>query len=426
MTTREQNELLTHTGPGTAGGEMMRRYWLPVGLSADVTRESGPLPMRILSENLVLFRDENGRIGLLQRHCPHRRADLSYGRIEDGGLRCLYHGWLWDVKGNCLEQPAEPPESTYKDKVKALSYPCREIAGLIFTYMGAGEPPVFPMYSCYDAPPAHRWVMRAPLDCNYLQGLEGNIDPAHLSYLHRPMGRVDERNVPGSDKSADMYYAEDRRPHLDLEDTDFGIRIFSIRRAGADKQYVRVTNFILPCLAAIVGNEGRVNEGYAMHWHVPIDDYHHFRYDLVHNRVREIDHAKYNARFATRTGPDGVTDRMLANRYLQSRAAMQSENFTGMGPSFNVHDAFAVESMGPISEREHEHLATTDRIIVRARRQLLDAIRDVADGKEPRGVLRDPAASDCSHMVVLSEVVPSSLDYKSVWKNRIVTRTAAE
>jgi phenylpropionate dioxygenase-like ring-hydroxylating dioxygenase large terminal subunit len=426
MTTREQNELITRTGPGTPGGEMMRRYWLPVGIGADLTADSGPMPVRLLSENLVLFRDESGKVGLLQRNCPHRRTDLSFGRIEDGGLRCLYHGWLWDVKGNCLEQPAEPPESTYKDKVKALSYPCVEHGGLIFTYMGKGEPPVFPMFSCYDAPARQRWVMRSILHCNYLQGLEGNIDPAHLSYLHRPMGRIDERNVPGSSKSADMYYAEDRRPHLDLEDTDYGIRIFSIRRAEDDRQYVRVTNFILPCSAAIVGNEGRVNEGYSMHWHVPIDDHHHIRYDLVHNRVREIDHAKYNARFGNHTGPDGITARVLANRYLQDRTAMQSENFTGMGPSFNVHDAFAVESMGPISEREHENLATTDRIIVRARRQLLEAIKDVSDGREPRGVLRDPAASDCSHMVVVSEVLPKSIDYRNAWKNRVVARTAAE
>ncbi len=426
MMTREQNELLTQTGPGTPAGEMMRRYWLPVGVSAELPPHSAPMPVRILSEDLVLFRDEDGRVGLLQRNCPHRRADLSYGRIEDGGLRCLYHGWLFDVKGHCLQQPAEPPESTYKDRVRALSYPCREIAGLIFTYMGKARPPEFPMYSCFDAPEPHRWVMRSIMECNYLQALEGNIDPVHLSYLHRPAGRVDQRNVPGSEKSADMYYAEDGRPQLDLEDTDYGIRIYSIRRSGDDKQYVRVTNFILPCSAAIVGNEGRVNEGYAMHFHVPIDDHHNARYDFVHNRVRAIDKAKYDARFGNRAGPDGVTPRLLANRYYQSREAMQTENFTGMGRSFNVHDAFACESMGPITDRTQEHLATSDRIIVRARRQLLEAIKDTGDGKEPRGVLRDPTASDCSHMVVVSEVLPKTLDYKSAWKNRIVTRQAAQ
>jgi phthalate 4,5-dioxygenase oxygenase subunit len=422
---RAQNELLTQTGPGTPAGEMMRRFWLPVALSADVTH-AAPLPVRILSEDLVLFRDEENRVGLLQRHCPHRCTDLSYGRLEDGGLRCLYHGWLFDVEGNCLEQPAEPPESTYKNEVKARSYPLKEVAGMIFTYMGKGEAPEFPMYSCFEAPEDQRWVARSVIECNYLQALDGNVDPAHLSYLHRPMGRVDQRNVPGSEKSADMFYAEDRRPHLDYEDTDYGIRIFSIRNAGGDNQYVRITNFVMPCSSAIVGNEGRVNEGYAMHWHVPIDDTHNARFDFVHNRVHKVDKAKYDTRFGNRSGPDGVTIRSANNRYFQSRDAMQSENFTGMGKSFNVHDAFACESMGPISDKTEEHLATTDRIIVHMRHQLLEAIKDVQAGKEPRGVRRDPAHADVSHMVVVSEVLPKSADYRKAWMNRIVTRTAAE
>jgi phthalate 4,5-dioxygenase len=426
MATREQNELLTRTGPGTPAGAMMRHYWLPVALSADVPLGGPPLPVRILSENLVLFRDEKGRLGLIQRNCPHRNTDLSFGRIEDGGLRCLYHGWLYDVRGNCLQQPGEPPESTYKNEIKALCYPCHETAGLIFTYMGEGQPPQFPMYSCFDAPEQHRWVMRSVMQCNYLQALEGNIDPIHLSYLHRPMGRVDQRNVPGSNKSADMFYAEDGRPRLDFEDTDYGIRIYSVRHSDDDTQYVRVTNFILPCSAAIVGNEGRVNEGYAMHWHVPIDDHHNARFDLVHNRVRPLNKARYDERFGNLAGPDGVTQRSLQNRYFQDRDAMQTENFTGMGPTFNVHDAFATESMGAISDRTKEHLATSDRIIVRARRQILEAIKMVEDGREPRGVLRDPRASDLSHMVVVSEVVPKSVDYKDAWKRRIVVRTAAE
>jgi phthalate 4,5-dioxygenase oxygenase subunit len=422
---QQLNELLTRTGPGTPAGKMMRRYWLPVALSDEVTNER-PLAVRILSEDMVLFRDEQGRIGLLQRHCPHRCTDLSYGRLEDGGLRCLYHGWLFDVNGNCLEQPAEPPESKYKDEVKAKHYPLKEIAGLVFTYMGGDAPPIFPMFSAFEAPDERRWVARSIIRCNYLQALDGNIDPVHLSYLHRPAGRVDKRNVPGSDKSADMFYAEDRRPHLDLEDTDYGLRAFSIRKAGEDKQYVRITNFLMPCASAIVGNEGRVNEGYSIHWHVPVDDMHNMRFDLVHNRHRALDKEQYAKRFNNRAGPDGVTIRSLENRYLQDRNAMKEENFTGMGRSFNIHDAFACESMGPISDKTEEHLATSDRIIVRMRSLLRAAIGDVAASKEPRGVLRDAAAADRSHMVVLSEVLPSSEDYKKSWMKRIVGKQLAE
>jgi phenylpropionate dioxygenase-like ring-hydroxylating dioxygenase large terminal subunit len=426
MTTREETELMCRTGPGTPGGKMMRRYWLPVGLSEELPQGGAPLPVTILSERLVLFRDEAGRVGLLQRGCPHRCADLSFGRIEDGGLRCLYHGWLYDVAGNCLEQPGEPPESNYKNEVKALSYPLVEKGGMIFAYLGKDAPPEFPDWEFLNAPEAHRFHLRTVIECNYLQAVEGNIDPVHLSYLHRPLTRVDTRPVPGSTKSADVFYAEERRPRLDLEPTDYGIRIFSVRGADDDKQYLRITNFIMPCSAAIVGNEGRVNEGYAVHWHVPIDDTHNMRFDFVYNRVRPLDKEKYRTRIGNVTGPDGMTRRSLDNRYFQSREAMRTENFTGMGGSFNVHDAFATESMGPISDRTQEHLATSDRIIVRARNQILEAIADVTEGKEPRGVIRDPARRDRSHVVVVSEVIPKGVDPKEYWKSRVQKPQAAE
>lgn len=427
MTTAAENQLLVRTGPGTPGGAMMRRYWHPVALSTELPPGGAPLPIRILSEDLVLFRDEAGAPGLLQRHCPHRCADLSYGRLEDGGLRCLYHGWLWDVAGNCLEQPGEPPQSTYKDEVKAIAYPCREVAGMIFTYMGGGAAPEMPDFEFLRAGDPHRFLQRSDLECNYLQSLEGNIDPVHLSFLHRPNKRSDSRAVPGSDnKSADMYYAEDRAPRLDLEPTDYGLRIFSVRASGPDKQYVRVTNFIMPNSAAIVGQEGRVNEGYSVHWHVPIDDTHNMRFDFTYNRVRPIDKEKYLSREGDLFGPDGVEQRRRKNRYFQDRDAMATENFTGMGRSFNVHDAFASESQGPIHDRTREHPATSDRIIIQARRQLLEAIRAVEEGGEPRGVARDPAQRDRSDLVVMSEVIPKADDYRNAWKTKVLQQSAAE
>ncbi len=427
MTTAKENQLLAPTGPGTPGGELMRRYWHPVGLSTELPPGGAPLPIRILGEDLVLFRDGEGAVGLLQRHCAHRCADLSYGRLEDGGLRCLYHGWLYDVAGNCLEQPAEPADSNYKDSIKLVAYPCREIAGMIFTYMGGGEAPEMPDYEFLGADDDHRWLQRSDLECNYLQSLEGNIDPVHLSYLHRPYKRADARAVPGSDdQSADMYYAADRAPRLDLEETDFGIRIFSIRDSGPDDQYVRVTNFLMPNAAAIVGQEGRVNEGYSVHWHVPIDDTHNMRFDFTFNRARPMEKEKYASREGNMFGPGGEEQRRGRNRYFQDREAMETENFTGMGRSFNIHDAFASESQGPIHDRTREHLATSDRIIVQARRQILEGIEEVQAGREPRGVIRDQAARGRSELVVMSEVVPQSIDYKEVWKTKIAQKTAAQ
>ncbi len=426
MLTREENDLITRTGPGTPGGELLRRYWHPVALSSELPPDGAPQPVRVLGEDLVLFRDDQGRPGLLGLLCSHRCADLSYGRIEDGGLRCLYHGWLFDIAGRCLEQPAEPPESKYKDEIRHTAYPCVERAGLVLAYLGAGQPPLVPDYEFFGADEEHRFLQKTILDCNYLQALEGNIDPAHLSYLHRPIAKKDTRNVPGSKKSADDLYGEDLRPTIKVQTTEFGNRIFSVRSAGPGQQYVRITNFIMPNKAAIVGNEGRVGHGYSIHWHVPIDDTQHMRFDFVFNRVKPIDKAKYRERAEGELTPDNRLVRNRANRYLQDRAKMKTDNLCGMGDYFPAHDAFATETPGPIHDRTREHLVTTDMCIVAARRQLLDGIQAVLAGRDPLHVVRDPRQNDQSAMVVVSEVVPDSADYRDVWKKHVARRHAAE
>ncbi len=426
MLTREQNERITRTGPGTPGGELMRRYWHPVALSAELAQGSAPIPVRLFSEDLVLFRDEKGRVGLMARACPHRCTDLSFGRIEDGGLRCLYHGWLFDVSGKCLEMPAEPDNTPMLNEVRNLAYPCIEAGGLIFTYMGKGEPPQLPDYEFLRSDEAHRFLKRSVINCNYLQSLEGEYDPAHLSFLHRPLTKKDTRPVPGTDKgySADMYYKEDRRPLLDYQVTDYGVRIFSVRKSAENTKYVRITNFIMPNFAAIVGNEGRVGEGYSVHFHVPIDDTHHLRFDYVYNRVQPVDKAKYEKRLSNDVGPDGITKRALDNRYFQDRGLMTTDNFTGMGDSFNVHDAFATESQGPTQDRSKENLGTTDVIIARVRKLLLEAVDEVESGRVPLHARRENP--DMSHLIVMSEVVQASVDHKEVWKNKVGGKQAAE
>ena len=425
MTTREENALLTATGPGTPGGELMRRYWHPIALSSELPPGGAPQPIRLLSEDLVLFRDDKGRAGLLGILCSHRCADLSYGRVEDGGLRCLYHGWLFDVAGRCLEQPAEPPESKYKDEIRHLSYPVAERAGMIFAYMGQSEPPLLPDYEFLRATGDHLFLQKTILDCNYLQSLEGDIDPSHLSYLHKPIKRIDTRNVPGSQKSADQYYREDGRPKLEAERTDYGVRIFSVRNSGEQGKYVRITNFILPNKAAIIGNEGRVGEGYSVHWHVPIDDETHYRFDFIFNRVRPVARDRYEAEIAHEVR-DHRYIRNKSNRYRQDREKQKTENYTGMGTYFPVHDAFATETPGAIHKRENEHLGVSDTCIVIARRQLLNAIDDVSAGRDPGHVVRDAASNDMSHIVVVSEIVPHNVDYRDIWKQRQVKPAAAE
>lgn len=422
MITEEENKLLTETGPGTPGGKLLRTYWQPIARSVELPEGSTPVPIRIMGEDLVLFRDEHGRIGLLGRQCSHRRTDLSFGRIEDGGLRCLYHGWLYDVEGHCLDQPAEPEGSRLKCDVKHTAYPCKEISGLIFTYMGEGAPPVLPDYEFLKHDEYHRMISKVYLDCNWLQAIEGNIDPAHLSYLHRPVRAVDSRAVPGSKQSADSYYRGDTRPTLEWEPTHYGLRAYSIRKSGENEKYVRITNFIMPNKTAVVGNEGRVGQGYQVNWHVPIDDTHHLRFDIAFNRVKPIS-AETNRRLnASDISMDGHLLRNFGNRYLQNRSEMLTKNYTGMGPSFIVHDAFAVETAGPIHDRTKELLGTTDIIVVQARRQLLAGIEAVREGKDPAHVIRDERKNDMSDLVVVSEVVPATTNHRTYWKDKHVRK----
>jgi phthalate 4,5-dioxygenase len=273
-----------------------------------------------------------------------------------------------------------------------------------------------PDYEFLRQDETHRLVTKVYLDCNWLQALEGNIDPAHLSYLHRPVRPVDSRAVPGSTQSADTYYRDDTRPKLEYERTDFGLRIYSVRRSGEREKYVRITNFIMPNKAAIVGNEGRVGQGYQVNWHMPIDDTHHLRFDIAFNRDKPFNVETDLRKSMVDVSPDGRLLRNLGNRYLQDRAEMISKNYTGMGGNFLIHDAFAVESAGPIHDRSKEFLGFTDIIIVAARKQLLDAIASIERGKEPIHVIRDAGKNDMSHLVVRSQVVPMETDHRTLWK----------
>ena len=270
MLNLEEQDLLTRVGPGTSGGDLLRRYWHPIALAAQLESDPNPIPVKVMGENLVLFRDDLGRLALLGLHCPHRGTDLSYGRLEDGGIRCIYHGWLFDLDGNCLDQPGEPSVSTFKDKVKQISYPVREQGNLIFAYLGPGEPPLLPAYEALLVPPEYRFVWKHYQSCNYLQANEGNIDPVHLSYLHRV-------NLEEYDDDHSKFLQEgvvgDVAPSLEVEETDFGLRIFTVRGAPKEQNYLRITHFIMPSLCAVAGFTG--DDGFLIIWLVPIDDHCH-------------------------------------------------------------------------------------------------------------------------------------------------------
>lgn len=419
MISAEENKLLTQTDRGTPCGELMRRYWQPVALTEELAAGSAPLKVGILGEELVLFRDDAGTPGLLGLHCSHRGTDLSYGRVEDGGLRCLYHGWLYDVCGRILEMPGEPGGGAGHDKIRHASYPCREAGGVIFTYMGPGEAPLLPNYEFLTVPEAQRTVTKALYECNYLQANEGNIDPVHLSLLHQHLEDAHpplQRIVRGSDATDNTLLKTDIAPNIDVEITDYGVRIYTTRNSGADKHYLRITNFVLPNLAAFGG--ATVGEGYAVHWHVPIDDTRHWKYIFAFSSKQPLA-AEIRDKNRADLTPDYRLHRSQANRYQQDRESMRTKSFTGLGFNFQAHDAFATESQGAVQDRTNEHLVSSDKAIIAARKLLLNAINDVKQGRDPQHVIRDPVRNRLSHIVVLSELVPASTDHKAYVREKV-------
>ena len=415
MLTREENELLTQTGPGTPGGDLMRRYWQPLALVEELPPGGPPRPVRILSEELALFRDETGAPGLLGIHCAHRAADLSYGRIENGGLRCLYHGWLYDRNGNCIEQPGEPAGSNFKDKVKQVAYPCKELGGIIFTYMGSDEPPQLSNYEFLMVPEENRLVTKYHHSCNYMQSNEGNIDPQHLSFLHRMLSEGSGvPRVTGSDLTANTYFGGDVTPTIEIEETDFGLRIFSVRDDTPGSEYVRITNFIYPNLSAF---PGRVGNGYGVNWHVPIDDTHHWKFSINFDREKPLDSERLRAQ-AMIDVTDYYHTRDLGNRYQQDREEMRATTFIGMGRNFQLHDNWATEGEGPIQDRTVEHLGYTDKAIAAERKLLLRAVRTVQDGGAAPHVTRTPEENHFEHLGAYAEVLPKTEDWGVLWKRR--------
>ncbi len=428
--TQEENDLLTRVGPGTPAGELLRRYWQPIALCEELPQGSAPIPIKILGEDLVLFRDDKSRVGLLALHCSHRGADLSYGRVEDGGLRCIYHGWLYDVEGRCLDQPGEPNGGEHRQSICHLAYPCVEMAGLVFTYMGPDKPPLLPNYEALGAPEERRFIRKYFQECSYLQGNEGNIDPVHLSFLHRqfkedPDDRRRSLGVRGTQLSPDYLYGQDHTPSIEVEVTDFGVRIFAVRRTGADQIFLRVSNFILPNLCAVPGEAGA--DGYNINWHVPVDDTHHWKYMLTFRRSAPLNREVMGKRNASETSPNYRLLRSKGNRYLQDREEMKTRAYGGMGGIFPVHDGYATESQGPIQDRTNEHLSSTDKAIVAERKLLQNAMKDVQEGREAPHVIRDAEMNRFPHIQVLSEVVSSSVNVKD-HVNRAIRRreTAAE
>jgi phthalate 4,5-dioxygenase len=381
--TPEENELLTRVGPGTPMGELFRRFWLPVLLSEELpTPDCAPLRTRLLGEDLVAFRDTEGRVGLLGWNCAHRGAPLFYGRNEENGLRCVYHGWKYDVTGRCVEMPSEPAESNYKDRIKQKAYPTRERGGMIWAYLGPAElTPELPDLEWALLPDSQRRVTKWYHDSNYLQGFEGDIDTAHASFLHS-----DLRPRETADRSAidPEYKAADRAPKIVVDETDYGFRYGARRHVGDGKYNWRVTQWLLPTFSLIAFIRPPLG---GRCW-IPIDDEHTWTYHFTFHPERSLnaqEHERFEvgASFPPALTPGSyVPVRNRGNEYLLDRELQRTENYTGIF-GVNDQDRAIQEGMGAIYDRGQEHLGTSDIAIVAARRKLLKLARDLQQGIEP-------------------------------------------
>jgi phthalate 4,5-dioxygenase oxygenase subunit len=404
---REENDLLTEAGAEKPLGELMRRYWIPALLSSEIAEpDSPPVRVRLLGEDLVAFRDSEGRVGLLDEHCSHRGTSLFFGRNEECGLRCIYHGWKYDIDGRIVETPAEPAGSTLGNKVHHTAYPCKEGAGVVWSYLGPREKtPLLPNYEWMNLPPDQLYVTKSVQDCSWLQGLEGECDSSHLSILHQAFSQTKRG---GGDP--DMY-AADSAPTLEGIQTGYGMRLISCRKADADTIYLRVSNIVLPCHGFVPtgGLKGNI-EGYTIHSHVPIDDKHSMRYNIHFRRNRPI--RPEERQHDRQIGAGFIKTRNLQNNYLQDREEQKRETFTGMGRTFLTHDSCATESMGPIYDRTREHLGVSDITVIAVRKFLLQCVREIVSGKEPPHVIHTPDQNDLRHVACIVAKIPTSKDPK--------------
>jgi nitrite reductase/ring-hydroxylating ferredoxin subunit len=406
MLSKEDNELLTRVGPGTPMGDLLRQYWMPMLCSEELPEpDCPPIRTKLLGEKLVAFRDSEGRVGLLRENCPHRGASLFFGRNEDCGLRCPYHGWKFDVSGRCVDMPNEPEESNFKDKVRARAYPCVERRGVIWAYLGPREtPPPLPDLEWNVVPEAQSFTWKALRACNWVQALEGDIDTSHLFILH-------SRLNPDDDPAFGVYHP-DKHPRLEIVPTSYGVMYGARRDEDEEHYYWRITQFMLPIHVFFPPNSASVPG----HIWVPLDDEHTMAWTVLVNPngpMTQMDRVRIGATGSGEYLPDTSEalgrSRLVANQqndYLRDHELQRTRNFTGLKSIF-LQDQMVTESMGPIFDRGSEHLGSSDAMIIQVRRRLIDAARALRDhGVTPDGVDAPQAFRVRSASVVLGKDEP--------------------
>ena len=413
MTSLHENEVLTRTAAGTAMGELFRRYWLPALLAEELPEpDCPPVRVKILGERLIAFRDTSGKLGLVDEFCAHRGVSLWFGRNEENGLRCSYHGWKYDVTGQCVEIPSEPNNPKLCQRMKLKSYPLVARGGVLWTYMGAADrTPAAPAYEWIDMPPSQRHVSKRLQECNYLQAMEGGLDSIHSTFLHR--GSVEDDPLLKRDAESAAMIKGDPSPAFVPLVSPGGLHICTRRNVGEDRYFWRVTQFLMPCFNLFPPYGDNPCGGHA--W-VPLDDENCWVFSFDYHPRRALNDAELQGAKQGRGVHVPLIDGSylpVANRrndYLMDRAAQKARRtFSGVR-GVGVQDAAIQESMGLIAERPREHLVATDKGIVMTRRCLLDAAERVARGEAPPGV--DPASQ---RVRAMSRVAPRSMPVEEVF-----------
>lgn len=419
MLTREQNDLLTRTGPGTPMGDLFRRYWIPALLAEEVAEADGdPVRVKLLGEELICFRDSEGRLGLIDEFCSHRTASLFFGRNEECGLRCAYHGWKYDVEGNCVDMPSEPEGTKMREKIKQRAYPTAEAGGVIWAYMGPEDKkPELPALEWIGLRPEQRFISKRRQFSNYLQAMEGGIDSSHVSFAHR-FNLDDDPLHSGTE--GNKYLKADTRPRFEVVESDGGLLIGARRNADEENYYWRVTQWMMPWYT-IIPPFGTHNPLGGHAW-VPIDDEtcwawswnYHPTQDFGQRELAALEagdgiHVKYKP---------GTFDPIAekANDYLMDRGAQRrKESFSGIA-GIAAQDFSLQESMGVVCDRTKERLGTSDAAIILARRRLLAALEDVESDELP-GL--DP---EHTHVRSTSILLPREVPFQEGAKDVLVVK----
>ena len=430
MLSAADNEILVRTGAGTPMGEYFRRFWLPVALSREMPApDSPPIRVKVMGEELVAFRDSKGRVGLIEPHCAHRGSNLFFGRNEECGLRCVHHGWKYDVEGRCVDMPNVPPGAAMQGKVSIKAYPTREFGELVWAYLGpapdAGESlPEIPQLEHGLLPASQRYVTKRLQQCNWAQSMDGAVDTAHFSFLHMPApGFSSNRNAAiAADEKRIGWLREDPMPQFTIIDHEVGFVIGGARKADGRDLYWRITQFMLPSHSITPSAmPGEIYYGYS--W-APVDDESCWIYVYGWHPERDIS-AEERAQFVkggygqfAELGPGYVPLRNRGNDYLIDREEQKLRSYTGVR-GIAEQDTLAQESQGPIADRTREHLTATDIGVVHFRRLMLKEAQALREGRSPAAAHR---AQDY-RLRSGGAVLPSELPFEEVMKARFGTAT---